>query len=685
MRKHHRPSQDICASKKSQAGEESDRAVATMGSRETAPLSQGTESAFPISEYPVHARLGYGFSYDQQDSMVAADMMEGAYVLSPTQSDRDNTSTDIMADNEASKDGATATTASTTPTSTLAATNSLASMFEDFLDRRGDTNDGLKCGIIFLGESSPLTFALEELTKGNLTNLHDVGFHLARQSTSEEGIAGPEQNNHPSHLSRHDIAYLRSKGAFDFPRADILSALVDAFLTRFYPLYSIVNKAEFIRLYEQQKLPWILLHAVCFIGATFCDQSVIYRSDFKRRSQARQLFYDKAKVLFDVGYETNKIVLLQMVVMLTFWGPQMKNYWNPSSWVGFGVTIAESLGLHKSIGSTEMSRENKGLLRRLWWTLALRDATCAALLGRPSRINMAQCNTDMLTLEDFQLEASRPQTTHKTHADNEVEAIYQVQIAKLSLILRQIVKSRYGHNDDSTKAEDLHARLREWQSKLPEVVDWSKQSNTTSLFAIGLKIVFHHYLILVYLDKAGRSIVGSPQSYSIADTSSKVAKLAASAISSTALTLLTNSMISRMPHEIFPGYSIAGIVFYRHIQQREPMMAQFGRAALDNCQMVMNEARDHWDAASWMMRIFDFLLSSTNKPDQPLEYCEQDRDLVMPSNINGGAEHENARPPGTLAGTGDCILPPLNCDSTRFQDMNNPFDDFLLMPDFFPQ
>lgn len=269
---------------------------------------------------------------------------------------------------------------------------SLASMFEDFLEKQGHSNDGSapKLGLILFGESSPLTFALEELNGGAKAHLYDAGSDLSKSKRLES----QRRHTHPSHCSPEDIAYLEAKGTFVDPDPNQLDQLVTAFLDNFCPLYSIVNKDEVLECHRARSLPWILLHAICFLGATFCDSAVIHKSNYKSRLHARRAFYDKAKVLFDVGYETDKVVLLQTVIMLSFWGPQMNSYWNPCSWVGFAVTIASSLGIHRSAAFARVTGRDKGLLKRLWWTLVVRDAYCAALLGRPFRIDMALCDTE---------------------------------------------------------------------------------------------------------------------------------------------------------------------------------------------------------------------------------------------------------------------------------------------------
>jgi hypothetical protein len=60
-----------------------------------------------------------------------------------------------------------------------------------------------------------------------------------------------------------DIAALEAKGIFEAPEKSILDALVSVFLDRVFPLYPIVNRQEFQQQYQANKVPWILLHAVC--------------------------------------------------------------------------------------------------------------------------------------------------------------------------------------------------------------------------------------------------------------------------------------------------------------------------------------------------------------------------------------------------------------------------------------
>src|SRR6202000_3234537 len=112
--------------------------------------------------------------------------------------------------------------------------------------------------------------------------------------------------------------------------------------------------------------------------------------------------------LFDTGYEMNKITILQSVLLMTMWGGGPNNYWNCWSYISTGVTIAEALGIHRSMAGANMSPQDRSLLKRLWWILVVRDASCGALVGRPFRINLNHSDMEMLTTEDFEYDMHDP-------------------------------------------------------------------------------------------------------------------------------------------------------------------------------------------------------------------------------------------------------------------------------------
>lgn len=489
---------------------------------------------------------------------------------------------------------------------------SLMSMFQSYVEQNELDKDGAaaQLGVMLLGEHSPLTFALKESNQSQPTSLHDVAINLSKSKHSVEQARG----RHPPHCSSQDLEYLSARGAFTPPVAGLEKLLVSAFLERFYPLYSMVDKEEIWQLHQKSALPYILLHAICMIGATFCDISTIHKHGFESRMQTRKSFYDKAKVMFDFEYEKDRVTLLQTVIMLSFWGPHMDSSWNPCSWVGFGVTIAASLGMHKARSASSATGKDGGLIKRIWWTLLGRDAYCAALMGRPARVDMSQCDTEMLTPSDF------PDDGH-TDGSHPAHVLYQISAAQLSLVVRQIIAKCPMAEKHTIRPTDLYGMLSNWREQLPPAIAFDPETTKHgNIFSTSLKLLYHHHILSIHLKWPAQEFHGISPQYDPRLTVPEVpsADVSAHVISSMASTLVTKRIISQFPTEVFTGFFMAGIVFYRQLRQANPLTYDMARASLNNCQLLLHEVREIFDPTRWVIRIFDLLLSSAaSDDDQP--------------------------------------------------------------------
>ncbi|KAK9427165.1 fungal-specific transcription factor domain-containing protein [Lipomyces doorenjongii] len=455
-------------------------------------------------------------------------------------------------------------------------------MFDHFLNSRENGREFIdKCSITYLGESFPLAIVLGDLNEGGGPKLHHPGPPFPAREVQAEV---PSQLQ-PAHLMPEDLEYLRSKGVFEFPDKAHLDAFLSVFLERVYPLYPIVNREELIQQHINGKIPLILLHSISFIASTFCPLSVLHLAGFLSRRDARCFFYKKVKALFDLGYEVNKIVILQSAILMSFWGGGPNNYWNFYSWISTAVTVAEAVGIHRSTATTNMRPQDKSLLRRLWWILVVRDSICSALVGRPFRIDMDQSDTEMLTVQDFAHDATASDFLENPR--HQKYAQYQIETAKLSLILRDIVMSRFYPGRPSVRSETLHTRLDDWKGALPSALTWQEETpDHLNPFSASLSIQYNHHLILIYLE---------------------ITNSAAQNISTAACTIVMKSSFLVMPHELFHGIFLAQAVFYTKIKSCNELVAQLSRSALTNCQMVLHVISECWDPSPWIMQLFDSL------------------------------------------------------------------------------
>jgi hypothetical protein len=95
---------------------------------------------------------------------------------------------------------------------------------------------------------------------------------------------------------------------------------------------------------------------------------------------------------------------------MTLWptnlsGKDGKDAWH---WLGLAISLSYSLGLNRTIPSTNASLRRKRLERRVWWTAFVRDRALALSASgtyeRLVRIKREDCDVRMLSLEDFDLD-----------------------------------------------------------------------------------------------------------------------------------------------------------------------------------------------------------------------------------------------------------------------------------------
>ncbi|CAG7935925.1 unnamed protein product [Penicillium olsonii] len=496
---------------------------------------------------------------------------------------------------------------------------SWSAMFDHFLNSRQDSREFVdKCSITYLGESFPLAIVLGDVNESGRQKLHHPGPPFPDKGATKDVTSQDRR----THLMPEDFEYLHAKGVFEIPEKAQLDSLISVFLESVYPLYPIVSRQELIQQHKNGAIPLILLHSISFIAVTFCPLSVLLSVGFFSRREARAHFYKKVKALFDSGYEVNKLVILQSAILMSFWGGGPNNYWNFYSWVSTAVTIAEAVGIHRSTATTNMQPQDKSLLRRLWWILVVRDSVCSALVGRPFRIDMDQSDTEMLTIEDFAHDATS--SVFLEDSAHQRYALYQINVAKLSLILRDIVMSRFYPGRPPIPSEQLHEKLTYWKQGLPQTLHWGEdEADHQNPFSISLFVQYNHHLILIY--------IGHPPDENICPRMERereeITNSAAQTISAAACSIVTKSSFLSVPHEMFHGIFLAQAVFYTKLKSSNQLMAQLGRSALNNCQMVLHTVSDCWDPGPWIMQLFEGL--SARRLDRESGSQEQSSHATM--------------------------------------------------------
>ncbi|KAK9455779.1 fungal-specific transcription factor domain-containing protein [Dipodascopsis uninucleata] len=417
---------------------------------------------------------------------------------------------------------------------------------------------------------------------------------------------------HPSHMSPIKLKFLENENCFQKPPQRLLDELIKAYFTTLHPVYPVINFGCFLSQYKEGRIPWLLLHSICLAACSHCSLSVLARIGFDTARNARTSYYRKAKSLFDFSYEKNKLVLLQSAMLLSFWGGRPNDYWNTFSWVSASVNLAETLGLHhgeipnSSLFGDLSECNDSSFWRRIWWVLVIRDAFSAVLLGKPLRIDLSQSNVAPLTIDDFAniVRVDGSLTDSREGLQENICVSYLIEACKLSLILHQ---AKYGRASGLTgSTEILRSSLdiiRE--SSMPESFLITKgdteSENCAEISRAAISLLYRHILIYIY------------QPVFCLDSSSlDEVLIAATEISELGSSLVTRSMLARIPPDAYSAFFMALVTLFVNLQNilhssnlTPEILAngQLIRSQINILEMVIHRAQDFWDHSDWILAL----------------------------------------------------------------------------------
>lgn len=99
--------------------------------------------------------------------------------------------------------------------------------------------------------------------------------------------------------------------------------------------------------------------------------------------------------------ETDPIVLIQTVLLLTYWHESPDDPKDARYWLGIGISFAISIGLHCE-PDPSLTPATQRLRRRLWWCLYTRDRLIAFTLRQVPMIKDDDQSVSLLTIDDFE-------------------------------------------------------------------------------------------------------------------------------------------------------------------------------------------------------------------------------------------------------------------------------------------
>ncbi|KAM5358991.1 hypothetical protein ACJZ2D_014816 [Fusarium nematophilum] len=212
----------------------------------------------------------------------------------------------------------------------------------------------------------------------------------------------------PPHLDTADIEYLRLKGALTLPNVHFQNTLLEAYIEYVHPYLPVVDLCGFLNAIHDPdglngKISLLLYHAVMFAGSGFVGKEHLTKNGYSTRKGARRCLLQKTRLIYDLGYESDRTVLIQALLIMTYWyetPDDQKDAWH---WLGVAISLAQTAGLHHYVRSASATPTDRIIWKRIWWSCFMRDRLIALGMRRPTRIDEREFDVPMLQEEDFQI------------------------------------------------------------------------------------------------------------------------------------------------------------------------------------------------------------------------------------------------------------------------------------------
>lgn len=315
--------------------------------------------------------------------------------------------------------------------------------------------------VIYLGETFNLTYLLHQ-NSSEPQSAHRLHFPCP---------VDPESDSVKRSIVLDGLAMelLQRQGAFKLPPVEVCHELYRTYFRCVQPHYPILDPQDFATRYIDISDPpsWLLLQAVLFMAAGHCDISVLKAAGFKSRSEARLALFKRTKALYDADHELDKVTIVQAIFLMSFWWATPMDQKDTWHWLGNAISLALTLGMHRSTRASDMNLRDQRLWKKIWWSLFAEDKHAAAALGRPVHIHLRDTDVEPLEVSDFEDDFDPFAFGHQER----VHVLYAVHLTRLSTIVERIIEKAPYRPDVSlpNKAtlELFEDMLQQWETELP--------------------------------------------------------------------------------------------------------------------------------------------------------------------------------------------------------------------------
>lgn len=335
----------------------------------------------------------------------------------------------------------------------------------------------------------------------------------------------------PSHIGDDELTYLRAKGALRLHSPAVRDKLWRSYFDLVHPTLPVLDRAATIASLKatngSSKISLLLFHCVMLSSRLFLDA----HEGRQTKPAALRAMFDRVRVLLDMGYETDRTVLIQCLLLMSLYPQPIDSPKSSLNLIAQAVSHAYVLGLHRNPALFSEDVYERSRRKQLWWSLYIRERMVLLDHGSPWLINERAHDVPMLTLDDFALDPLCNDLNTKDIFTPEHNASYHRKLAlmliersKLAVVIGNLAPISTNITDkrdqpwpsihpgvsDSMEVLETGKLLDKWVASLPMEVACLQpnsyaegQSDTNSLLSVhitSLMLLYHiasnHWAVL---------------------------------------------------------------------------------------------------------------------------------------------------------------------------------------------
>ncbi|KAK5001611.1 hypothetical protein LTR39_006911 [Cryomyces antarcticus] len=165
------------------------------------------------------------------------------------------------------------------------------------------------------------------------------------------------------------------------------------------------------------------------------------------------------------------LTIVQSLFLMSFHWTRPTDQKDTWHWLGATISLALTLGMHRSTRHSDMSSRDQRLWKKIWWSLFTEDKHAAAALGRPVHIRLKDCDVEPLEEADFEEDPAPHSQIFGVQQTEDV--LYVIHLSRLSKLVQRIIEksSNAGGQTTSSQVDSLESceeLLQGWESQLPK-------------------------------------------------------------------------------------------------------------------------------------------------------------------------------------------------------------------------